>query len=71
MKIFLRSTHTGLLYAGPDKWTDDHAEAHDFEETNSALDTVSEGKLQKMEVLVRFEEPEFEIPLKVISAGEA
>jgi len=67
MKIFLRNTHTGLLYAGQDKWTNTHADALDFEQTGLALDTVSETKMERIEVLVHFEEPAFEIPLKVIT----
>jgi hypothetical protein len=67
MKIFLRNTHTGLLYAGQDKWTNTHADALDFEQTDLALDTVSETKMERIEVLVHFEEPAFEIPLKVIT----
>ena len=69
MKILLRNTHNGLLYAGTDRWTENHDEALDFEETNLALDTICEAKLQKIEVLVRFETPAFEIPLKVVNAG--
>jgi hypothetical protein len=70
MKIFLRNTHTGMLYAGPDKWTKAHDEALDFEETNLALDEVSKSKMEKIEVLVRFDEPAFEIPLKVIGPAD-
>lgn len=68
MKIFLRDTKTGRFYAGPEKWTEDDSEAFDFQETNLALEAVEEGKLRRIEVLMRFEDPAFEIPLKVICA---
>jgi hypothetical protein len=66
MKVLLRDTQTGQFYAGAEKWTDDHSEALDFEETNLALDAVSDSKLRRIEVLMHFEDPAFEIPLKVI-----
>jgi len=66
MKVLLRDTQTGRFYAGPEKWTADDSEALDFEETDLALDAVCDSKLHKIEVLMRFEDPVFEIPLKVI-----
>ena len=68
MKIFLRDTKTGRFYAGPEKWTADDTEAYDFQETNLALDAVQERRLHRIEVLMRFENPAFEIPLKVVNA---
>jgi hypothetical protein len=70
MKILLRSTQTGLFYAGPDQWTKNDPDAFDFEQTNLALDTVRDAKLQSIEVLVKFEDPAFEIPLTIVDAGE-
>ncbi|HSU56409.1 MAG TPA: hypothetical protein VLT36_20285 [Candidatus Dormibacteraeota bacterium] len=69
MKVFLRSTETGQFYAGPDKWTGDHAEAHDFQGPDSALDTVSQDKLTAMEVVMHFEEAAFDLPLKIVGVG--
>jgi hypothetical protein len=69
MKVLLRHTQTGLFYAGSDHWTDDHSEAVDFEATDRALDHVSEAKLQAMEVLMRFDDPHFEIPLTIAGLG--
>ena len=65
MKIFLRDAETGRFYTGPQKWTADDAEAFDFQETDLALDAIEEGKLRRIEVLMRFDDPAFEIPLKV------
>ena len=70
MKILLRSTQTGLFYAGLHHWTKNHPEAFDFERTDSALDTVRDDKLQGVELLVTFEDPAFEIPLTIVDAGQ-
>ncbi len=70
MKILLRNTQTGLLYAGPDQWTENHPEAFDFQKTDLALDAVREAKLRSIEVLVRFDDPGFEIPLTIVGSGE-
>jgi hypothetical protein len=66
MKIFSRDTETGRFYVGRKTWTEDDTEAFDFQETHVVRDAVHEGKLHKIEVLVHFEDPTFEIPLKVI-----
>ncbi len=66
MKVLLRNTHTGLLYAGPDLWTQDYAEAFSFADMNSALDRVSETHLSGVEVLMHFEDPVYEIPLTIV-----
>ena len=69
MKILLRNTQTGLFYVGPGQWTQHHPEAFDFEQTDLALDAVRDGKLKSIEVLMKFEDPSFEIPLKVVGWG--
>ncbi len=66
MKVLLRNTQTGLLYAGPDQWTQDYAEALTFTDMNSALDRVTETHLSGVEVLMHFEDPAYEIPLTIV-----
>ena len=70
MRILLRNTKTGLFYVGPDRWTENDPEAFDFEQTDLALDAVRAGKLQSIEVLMKFEDPAFEIPLKIVGCGD-
>ena len=70
MKILLRNTQTGLFYVGPDRWTKFDPEAFDFEQTDLALDAVRISKLKSIEVLVKFDDPAFEIPLTIVDAGE-
>ena len=70
MKILLRNIQTGLFYVGPDRWTQFDPEAFDFEQTDLALDAVRDRNLKSIEVLVKFEDPAFEIPLTIVDAGE-
>jgi hypothetical protein len=70
MKILLRNTQTGLFYVGPDCWTENDPDAFDFEQTDLALDVVRDAKLKSIEVLVKFEDPAFEIPLAIVDAGQ-
>jgi hypothetical protein len=70
MRVFLRNTRTGLLYAGPESWTDQQAEALDFERADRAIDAAASARLNSMEVLMAFDEPSFEIPLKIVGFGQ-
>ena len=70
MKILLRNLQTGLFYVGPNQWTKNDPEAFDFEQTDLALDAVRDGQLKGIEVLVKFEDPAFEIPLTIVDAGQ-
>jgi len=69
MKVFLRNTQTGLFYAGPDQWTDEHSQAVEFEGPSFALDRVSQSKLEAVEIIIHFEESAFDIPLKIVGIG--
>ncbi|HWH71489.1 MAG TPA: hypothetical protein VNT26_19085 [Candidatus Sulfotelmatobacter sp.] len=69
MKVLLRNTETGLFYAGPDKWTPSYSEALDFQDTSLAIDVVCEAKLKAMEVLMQFDNPFFEIPMRIAGVG--
>ena len=46
-------------------------EALDFGDTELALDCIWEKQLPGMEVVMRFDEPFFEIPLRVVDCGRA
>ncbi len=66
MKLLLRNTQTGLLYAGPDNWTQDYAQALSFADMTSALDRVSQTRLSGVEVLMHFDDPVYEILLTIV-----
>jgi hypothetical protein len=70
MKVLLRNTHTGLFYVGPDQWSENQAEALDFEAPDRALDRVTQSKLDAMEVVIHFEQSSFDIPVTIVSAGK-
>lgn len=70
MKVLLRHPETGLFYAGPNQWTGNDSEAVDFEATDRAVDEVWQSKLENIEVLMRFDNPTFEIPLTIVGFGK-
>ena len=69
MKVLLRHLESGLYYAGSDQWTETHSEAMDFERPDVALDCVGQTRLTKVEVIMHFEEPAFDVPMTIVSAG--
>lgn len=70
MRVILRDCETGQFYAGPCAWTDDALEAVDFQQTDRAMDAAYEARLSRVEVLMQFETPRFEIPLKICGFGK-
>ncbi len=70
MRVLLRNTQTGLFYAGPERWTQNDLEAVDFQRTDAAMDVVWQSQLRPIEVLMRFDEPLFEIPLQIAGFGK-
>jgi hypothetical protein len=71
MRILLRQVRTGLLYAGPEKWTLDHSEARNFERPDAAMDAVTQSGLPGMEVLMHFENPRCDVPLTIFDPVRA
>jgi hypothetical protein len=69
MKVLLRNVETGLFYAGPARWAEDHSGAMNFERPDLALDCVGQSQLANMEVVMHFEEPAFDVPITIVSAG--
>jgi hypothetical protein len=58
MRTLLRKTSTGLFFQGPDRWTKNPAEAHNFKEIDRALDFIERWKLQEMELAFSFDDLE-------------
>jgi hypothetical protein len=69
MRILLRDCARALFYAGEDQWTADHASAIAFKDTNHVIDFVCEAGLSNVEVVMHFDNPEFEIPLSIAGTG--
>ena len=55
MKTLLRKVSTGLYFQGPDQWTTDPAEAHNFKMIDRALEFIRNWKLQDVELAFAFE----------------
>jgi hypothetical protein len=56
MRTVLRKVSTGLYFKGPDQWTNDPSEAHNFKMIDRALEFIAKWKLQDIEVVFAFKE---------------
>ena len=65
MKVLLRNTQTNQLYRGPDEWTPDEQEALDLKQTSRAVELIFDAGLDKVEVLLCYEDPQYNIVLPV------
>jgi len=54
MRTLLRSIPTGLYFQGPDKWTENPADAMDFKSIDRALNFVQTWALKEMELAFAF-----------------
>lgn len=54
MKTLLRKVSTGLYFQGPDRWTADPAEAHNFKLIDRALQFIEKWHLQDVEIAFAF-----------------
>lgn len=58
MKTLLRRVSTGLYFQGPDQWTENPAEAHNFKLIDRALEFVERWHLPDMELAFAFDDLE-------------
>ena len=70
MKVYLRNTLTGLFYGGPEQWTNESTRALEFPAPDTALDIVSNSNLPSMEVVIHFEDAQFNLPLTIVGMGK-
>jgi len=56
MRTVLRKIPDGLYFAGPDQWTNNPAEAHDFKLIDRALQFVEKWQLKQVEVAFCFKD---------------
>jgi hypothetical protein len=56
MRTLLRKVTTGLYFQGPDRWTQNPAEAHNFKMIDHALQFIRQWKLKDVEVAFAFSE---------------
>ena len=56
MRTLLRRISTGLFFQGPDKWTENPAEARNFKSIDRALQFVEAWSLQEVELAFSFDD---------------
>jgi hypothetical protein len=69
MRTLLRNTATGLYFEGPDRWTSNPAQAHDFKMIDRALNFIETWRLRDMELAFAFKNarPVTGVPLAKIA----
>ncbi len=63
MKVFLRKISNGLLFEDPDQWTENREKARVFRHSAEAMDTARLKRLEGVEVLLYFEQPQYSVPI--------
>lgn len=58
MKTLLRRVSNGLYFQGPDKWTSDPAQAHNFKMIDRAIEFVDRWHLNDIELAFAFDDPD-------------
>lgn len=56
MRTLLRQAASGLYYQGPDQWTGDKSQAHNFKLIDHALAFVHRWKLRDLELVFAFDD---------------
>jgi hypothetical protein len=65
---FLRHIKSELLFREPDQWTSDYAKAQNFRHSAEAMDYAREHGLREVEILLAFDDPQFNVPLRLPTA---
>ena len=63
MRVVLRNMRTGLYVQEGGSWTPDVMLAQVFRHSAEAMDTARDGGLKGLEVLLVFEEPQYNVTL--------
>jgi hypothetical protein len=65
MKTILRDAQTGVYYQGIANWTPDPQEAFDFHMAERAVRFVRDAGLERVEVVLAFDDPQYNVPVPV------
>ncbi len=65
MRTLLRQAATGLYFKGPDEWTQDRLQAHNFKMIDRALDFVNRWKLRDLELVFAFDDIDEVTPVPI------
>src|SRR6266481_766156 len=63
MKTLLRNMRTGVYFQGLENWTNDLQAAFDFKLPDRAVRFVRDAHLDKVELVLAFDNPGYNIPL--------
>jgi len=68
MKVFLRNTSNGWYYKGQSNWTPRQDEALDLGQSARAVEMVFKEHLERVEILLSYDDPTHDLVLPVPSA---
>jgi hypothetical protein len=70
MRTLLRKVSNGLYFQGPDRWTTDPTEAHDFKMIDRALLFIGKCNLTGVELVFAFKDKNVRrVPLEKLQLG--
>jgi hypothetical protein len=69
MRTLLKKTSTGLYFQGPDKWTENPAEAKNFKMIDRAVDFVKKWNLTDVELAFAFDKLNHVKPMPLEKVG--
>ena len=67
MRIFLQQKETGLYFRDIDSWVPNSSEAMDFVSSTAASEFCFSNKLSAVQVVLKFEEQQYDIVLPVLA----
>lgn len=67
MRIFLQQRETGLYFRDINSWVQNASEAMDFTSSTAAIDFCVSNKLSAVQVVLKFEEQQYDIVLPVLA----
>jgi len=70
MRILVQQKSTGLYFKDIDAWARNSDEAMDFVSSSAAIDFCVANKLKDMQIVLKFEEQQYDIVLPVIPINE-
>ena len=63
MRTLIRDLNTGMFYGSDGQWTAEREDARDFGGTFYAMSFAEENRLRRVEVVLAFEKPEYDITI--------
>lgn len=67
MRILIQQKNSGLYFQDIGAWTKNSAEAMDFLSSTSAIDFCVLNKISQVQLVLKFEEQQYDIVLPVLS----